>query len=281
MDSDSPTQQDHDGMQILLVGPRQLTQELATALLNVEQIGGERPVSAALSDAVDVHAVDALQRHLKPHPFSSHRCRKRPIHVHIKELSAANSTATAALVPHGIWDQIVLITTSSEREFTSSEIWERQETRKFLEGSVSQDDILMQRVAIVVAIGRDDDRAPVVVDSSNDAATQQHEPDVVPVDDNRVGVTSHRVVPSANSKATSGGSTEQINPAYRRQISSLVPSFCWHAATRSSPQATARLIQKRCEVAQHIRYPVCSPLLLTQLAVPRKRKAATAAAVDG
>jgi hypothetical protein len=164
---------------ILLVGPRQLTEPFAAALLRVVAEGDDDdvdPWAAATvchrvadndSDPVDVFAVQALQRWLpqpQPPPLSLlHRRPSAPsppiLRLHTQELPHAIAAATAAPPPH--WDQIVWLTSVYERDFTHRKIWDQEETQAFLgSGIASHVDVVRQRVAIVVVLLHCDQQAP-------------------------------------------------------------------------------------------------------------------------
>ena len=134
----------------------------------------------------------------------------------------------------------------------------------------------MQRVTMVVAILRNDEFGTSVDDAAKDGPvqTQQHVPDD-PMDDTRTAPTAAYqgvvIVPSKVSNETADAELPSV-----RQVRSHVPSFCWHPPDKLSLRSSARLVWKRCLVAQRIRYPGYSPLALTQLVQSRKRKAVAA-----
>jgi hypothetical protein len=322
-------------MQILLIGPRQLTKQFATALLNVEQEDGKllqsqddlrRP--SCLSERVDAHAIAALQRqnernnvhhhhHLLSHPTDVGLQRKKQqqlIHVQIQEpppdtdvTPTPSSELDHLTKTKRCWDQIIWITSAPACNFSMDKIWERRETQQFFEDAVSHDDLLMQRVSVVVsmmAIGTGCDAtetlwmggvaaAAAAFAASKDQSTtpqpqQQQQPPLfiqdepmmiaiettgatTPTTNRDNNAASDVAIGTSSAAATTTTELAKHRPQRRQKgherhrlfHHALVSTFFFHPPETSSLRSCARLLWKKCLVAQRIRYPGCSPLLLT------------------
>ena len=205
------------------------------------------------------------------------------------------------------WDQIIWITSAPARNLSMDKIWERRETQQFFEDAVSHDDLLMQRVSVVVsmmAIGTGCDAtetlwmggvaaaaaAAAAFAASKDQSTTpqpqqqpplfiQDEPMMIaiettgattPTTNRDNNAASDVAIGTSSAAATTTTELAKYRPQRRQKgherhrlfHHALVSTFFFHPPETSSLRFCARLVWKKCLVAQRIQYPGCSPLLL-------------------
>lgn len=281
---------------ILLVGPKHLTEPFAAALLRLvddHKIPEARHDRTVPIDKMDAYAVEALQR-WQPQPphhlsvaaaeLSNNRPTPHILRVHTKEMNALQEYGTdrkspspsPSIISHQSWDQIVLLTSFLEREFSHTKIWERLESQTFLERMASQNDILMQRVSIVVALQRGHHH----YESISNSCQQQEDEDDQGIQDisqrpvvNQDGTLASSMSERPTTTATAAFKQPPLQQSLRSRqrfrhypLRALVPIFCcWHGNSTSLQSAT-RFVWKRCCLAARDggAINISSPLILLQ-----------------